>query len=241
MAELEAALQGQVKRITRSLNRLLCQIDSVEASIERVGWRQPERPAPLSLRRSCWWTASRNWADDGPSHHQPEPTWGADRASVRLGRGGAGAITRVRAKQRSGKTRKGNRALRRALVEDRLSRRSSADIPASTVSSSLWVQSGDGGGSALYLADRLLPAGAPGALPRIGGDYFDETASRQHHQAWLLVWKSWATRRPWRWRRQWGQSKAWWRIGRPAIFRAVSLELWRNCLLSSRLVNFQAW
>ncbi len=91
------------------------------------GWMWPlKRPAPWRL---CWWTASRELGRRRPksSSARSEPTWGAShgRASVRLGRGGAGVITRVRAS--SAQDAQGQfGVLRRALVEANFGRRSSA-------------------------------------------------------------------------------------------------------------------
>ena len=121
IAELEAALQGHVKpHHALILTELLCQIDSLEASLPRLEADIEERSAPfreavvlldgipgiaqtgahvilaeIGTDMSRFPTASHlcAWAGVAPGHNES-----------------AG-------KQRSGKTRKGNRALRRALVE----------------------------------------------------------------------------------------------------------------------------
>ena len=120
-AELEVALQGHLKpHHALILTELLCQIDSLDASIERLEAAIEERMAPfqeavvlldgvpgiaettahvilseIGTDMSRFPTAAHlcAWAGVAPGNHQS---------------GG---------KQRSGKTRKGNHALRRALVE----------------------------------------------------------------------------------------------------------------------------
>ena len=121
IADLEVALQGHLKaHHALILTELLCQIDSLDASIERLEAAIEERMAPyrevvvlldgipgiaqttahvilaeIGADMSRFATASHlcAWAGVAPGNHES-----------------AG-------KQRSGKTRKGNRALRRALVE----------------------------------------------------------------------------------------------------------------------------
>jgi transposase len=121
MAPLEAALQGQVKaHHGLILTELLCQIDSVEASIERLDVAIEEASAPFAeaivlvdgIPGIGHTTAQVILSEIGTEMERF-----ATAGHLCAWAGVAPGNQESAGKQRSGKTRKGNRALRRALVE----------------------------------------------------------------------------------------------------------------------------
>lgn len=121
MVELEAALLGEVKpHHALILTELLCQIDSVEASITRLDTAIEETSAPFREAVVL--------LDTIPGVGQTTAQVIVSEIGVQMERfstaghlcawaGVAPGNNESAGKQRSGKTRKGNRALRRALVE----------------------------------------------------------------------------------------------------------------------------
>lgn len=121
LAELEAALLGHVKpHHALILAELLCQIDSVEASIERLETAIEEGSAPyreavvfLDGVPGIGVTGARTILSEIGTDMSRFPT----ASHLCAWAGVAPGNNESAGKQRSGKTRQGNRALRRALVE----------------------------------------------------------------------------------------------------------------------------
>jgi transposase len=121
IAELEAALTGHLKpHHALILSELLCQIDSLEASIERLNAAIEERSSPYrhaivlldGIPGIGQTTAEVILSEIGSNmSHFPTASHLCAWAGVAPGNNESAG------KQRSGKTRKGNRALRCALVE----------------------------------------------------------------------------------------------------------------------------
>jgi transposase len=121
IAELEAALQGHVKpHHALILTELLCQIDGLEASIERLEADIEERSAPFR-EAVVLLDGIPGIAQTGAQVILAEIGTDMSRfptaAHLCAWAGVAPGNNESAGKQRSGKTRKGNRALRRALVE----------------------------------------------------------------------------------------------------------------------------
>jgi transposase len=121
IAELEAALQGHLKpHHALILTELLCQIDSLEASIERLEAAIEEGSAPyreavvlLDSIPGIGETGARVILSEIGTDMSRFPT----ASHLCAWAGVAPGNNESAGKQRSGKTRKGNPALRRALVE----------------------------------------------------------------------------------------------------------------------------
>jgi transposase len=182
IAELEAALTGHLKpHHALILSELLCQIDSLEASIERLNAAIEERSAPYryaivlldGIPGIGQTTAEVILSEIGSNmSHFPTASHLCAWAGVAPGNNESAG------KQRSGKTRKGNRALRCALVE---AARAAVKVKGSYLQAQyrrLYARRGDGRAivavahSMLQSIYYLLLRNEP--YKELGADFFDK-------------------------------------------------------------------